>query len=363
VKIEVNGVHLGSPPAWAPSLDVKYLNPDSSQYYQDVNSALYPQYAAISRWCNTRTLIFYSYPAEPTFRALLTMHPDIDVSVFDVIGCSSTFGNLLRFCEGIKADFRFNVDRVGDNLFLTRKESSPHALIRDMRGYGHTFPETHTSWDPRTKGSICHQRIVQYDFGGLTFLVRSVSDGYLKQEAGPDGNAAHPSKSDPRLDDNGNGSENIPSLEKLRISGEPEPYIGPLRIQMGGRQIPQHAIFDLKTRAKDSYRPIDKNEVHRRLWLNQTPYFIYAEHSKGFFEPCNIHPESVLDAISKWEKDHETLLNHYQAIVKELIAVTKASNTGKLQVIRRGRGPLKIWERLNGDNSHVLPGDLRSRWG
>jgi len=118
---------------------------------------------------------------EPAFRALLAMHPDFDPLLLDVVGCGSTLGNLLRFCAGIDKDFRFDIDRVRDTIFFIRKESSPTALIHNIRGYGHSFPEAHTIWEPDVKGSASHQRIIQYDFGGLKFLVRSENDGYLKQ--------------------------------------------------------------------------------------------------------------------------------------------------------------------------------------
>jgi hypothetical protein len=71
---------------------------------------------------------------------------------------------------------------------------------------------------------------------------------------------------------------------------------------------------------------------------------------------------SRLYGISKWEKDSEALLKHYQATVMEIIAATRSSATGKLQVIRRGSGLLKVQERVAGDNTDVLPHDLRSKW-
>ena len=104
------------------------------------------------------------------------------------------------------------------------------------------------------------------------------------------------------------------------------------------------------------------DEVFRRLWVNQTPYFIFAEHFRGFFEPRDIQPVSISDGISKWEKDQESLLKHYQAIVMEIIAGTRSSATGKLQVIRQGSEPLEIQERVAGDDADVLPHDLRSKW-
>jgi hypothetical protein len=110
------------------------------------------------------------------------VHPGFELSTLDVVGRGSTLGYLLRFCGEIDKDFCFNIDRVGDTVFFIRQESSPTALIPDICGYGHTFPEAHTTWEPEVKGSTSHQRVTQYEFGGLWLLVRSKSDGYLKHE-------------------------------------------------------------------------------------------------------------------------------------------------------------------------------------
>jgi hypothetical protein len=61
-------------------------------------------------------------------------------------------------------------------------------------------------------------------------------------------------------------------------------------------------------------------------------------------------------------EDREALLKHYQAAVMEIITATRSLATGKLQVIRRGSGPLEIQERVAGDNTDVLPHDLSSKW-
>jgi hypothetical protein len=46
----------------------------------------------------------------------------------------------------------------------------------------------------------------------------------------------------------------------------------------------------------------------------------------------------------------------------EIIAATRSSATGKLQVIRKASGPLEIQERVAGDDADAIPHDLRSKW-
>jgi len=308
--------------------------------------------------------------AQPSPRSeLLAMHPDFDLSSLNIVGCGSTLGNLLRFCGGLDKDFRFGVDLVGDTVFFIRKESSPTALISNICGYGHTFPEAHTIWEPEVRGSASHQRIIQYDFGGLKFMVRSESDGYLKQEAEldtqpKDVTATNTSQSKKNVVEAPGTiqADSSTLFETLTVTGKHPATDGPLHVEMRGRQIPQRAIFDLKTRAKETRRPIDMDEVYRRLWVNQTPYFMFAEHFRGSFEPRDVQPMSVADGIARWEGDHEALLKRYQAVVMEIMRAARSSATGKLQVIRKASGPLEIQERVAGDDANVLPHDLCSKW-
>jgi hypothetical protein len=84
------------------------------------------------------------------------MHPDFDLLLFNTVNCENTFENLFRFCEEFDKDFRFNVDLIKDTVFFIRKESSLTALIFNICGYGHTFPEIHTIWELEVKGSASY---------------------------------------------------------------------------------------------------------------------------------------------------------------------------------------------------------------
>lgn len=153
----------GSPPVWTPPVEDLQLKPDSRDVFRDINAAHYP-----------------SYPTEPALRSILALQPDFDLQSVDVVGCGSTIGNLLRFAGSKTKPFRFDVDVIGDTVFFVRRENSPTEVRKDVRGYGHTFPENYTSWEAETRGSISYQRIIQYEFGGLRFLARSETDGYIR---------------------------------------------------------------------------------------------------------------------------------------------------------------------------------------
>jgi hypothetical protein len=291
------------------------------------------------------------------------MHPYFDLSSLDVVGCGNTLGNILRFCGGSDRDFRFNIDMVDNTVFFVRKESSPIALISDICGYGHTFPEAHTFWEQDVRGSAFHQRIIQYDFGGLKFMVRSESDGYLKKEADLDTKIITETKASESTEVEALLQDEKRSLfDTLTVTSKHIDAAQSLKVKLGGRKIPQKAIFDLKTRAKKTRRPIDMDEIYQRLWANQTAYFIFAEHFGGSFDPQDIQTISISEGMAVWEKNQTALLKRYQAVIMELISATKSSATGKLQVIRKANGPLEIQERVAGDDSDVLPLDLRNKW-
>jgi hypothetical protein len=129
----------------------------------------------------------------------------------------------------------------------------------------------------------------------LKFIVRSESDGYLKEEAEldtrpKDVTATNTSQSKKNVVE-AQGTiqaDNSTLLETLTVTNKHPATDGPLHVEMRGRQIPQRAIFDLKTRVKETRRPIDIDEIYRKLWVNQTLYFIFVEHFRGSFEPRDV---------------------------------------------------------------------------
>jgi hypothetical protein len=117
---------------------------------------------------------------QPAIEAISTHDPNFESNDVDLIGCKSTLGNLLRFSRNVDLSekYRIIVEVVGSMVFFIRRENSPTQKIPGVRGYGHTFPEAYTTWDKEVQGSESHQRIIKYNFAGLTCLVRFEGDGY-----------------------------------------------------------------------------------------------------------------------------------------------------------------------------------------
>jgi hypothetical protein len=315
---------IGSPPAWTPPAIDSKLKPDSEDVFRDINAARYA-----------------SYPLEPMIRSLQAMQAQYDLQAVDVVGCGSTLGNLLRYAGSQPKSFRFDVDVINDIVFFVRKERSPTEIIADLYGYGHTFPEEYTTWDYDVRNSCSHQRIIQYEFHDLKFLVRSETDGYIKEA-----NAKVPlsAANELSLDD---------ALGKIAVSSTGSSKGSKLQMKMQGMRVRQDQIFDIKTRAL--HKPFDMNEIFPRLWMNQTSKFLIAYHKSGLFDKPMI--KDVREDIIQWEKDNATLLARFHALVKRIVDVVRDSDQQQCEVSWDGEGPLCITEQI-GKGRRALPSDL-----
>ena len=317
------------------------LKEDSGDFYRDPNAARYPD-----------------LPMDPAVEAILAREPNFRTSQVDILACSSTLGNLLRFVRGENKAFRMLVQVVGDTVFLIRRENSPTQLIPDVKGYGHTFPENYTTWASNVKNSASHQRIIRYDLGGLDCLVRYEVDGYLRHLAKEE--ATEPGTEDlkPSADD----------LNDLLVSALPsrEPIaVGPskgkaLAILHRGDAIPQAAIFDLKTRSVYKITEDTLGGELPRLWVGQIPNFILARHKSGLFN--DIEVSEVHRQLDEWEIKEQDLIHKFVGLLRKIIASAKESSDGKLELLRQPDSSVLEVRQQAAGVSIALSDRLFARW-
>lgn len=272
------------------------------------------------------------------------MQPPYDLQAVDIVGCGSTIGNLLRFAGSESKTFRFEVDVIGDTVLFVRKEGSPTELITDLRGYGHTFPEAYTTWDSEVRSSCSHQRIIQYEFGGLKFLVRTETDGYVKEADTKVSSSVANSTSQSSLDD---------ALGTIAVSSTEVAQDQQLQLKTQGMRVRQDQIFDIKTRA--SYKPFDMNEILPRLWVNQTSKFLIAYHQSGLFDKPEV--KDVKQEVIRWENGNSILLARFHALVKRIVDAVRDSDQQQCEVSWDGQGPLCVTKQI-GERRRALPSDL-----
>ena len=294
----------------------------------------------------------------PVVRSIFEARPDFKSQEVDVFGCGSTFGNLLRFARNVETEksFRFLVEAVGETVFLIRRENSPKAVIADIRGYGHSFPEANTTWDSDVQSSETHQRIIRYQLGHLNTMIRFEADGYLAEKV--------PAKETYTSPENGEVNEDVlvSALAGNTISAHTSKNSDSLKVNRGQGYVPQSAVFDLKTRSiKRKHHDITVSDQIPRLWIRQIPFFILAYHDCGLFKSKEITVRNIKPDVARWESDNKGDVRKLIGLIKKIANVVKATPGRKLAVRYRYGLGLELREQIEGVAS-VLPNDLAAQW-
>ena len=380
-------IFSGAPPRWLrPVKDIK-LREDQGEFYRDRNAAQYPV-----------------YPVEAGVRSIFTVHPTFMGQSVDLFACSNTIGSLVAFVSGIDKNFRFSAEKLGNTLFLDRRENNPMEAFQINFGYGHNFNATNTAWDGDCAGSQSHQRLIKYDLGGLRCVLRSETDAYLPEKLPTDnsmeGGAVSDillrpdSAMDMSLDDQftttrSNKLQNMKTEPKERghagdvmsvddkIQDKEEADNGcntdnltfdSITVIETGTEVPQIAIAEIKTRTKKYdvkyfHLPSNASIIDQRCWITQTPNFIFAEHKAGNFSLNNISVSDVRNASKVWEDEHQDIIRKLVEVVKGIGKMADNEPSNMIEVRRRGTGELEIWTaRDAGADAGVLPEELKARW-
>ncbi len=332
------------PPKWTPLDQPRKLKQDSGTYYRDKNAAHYPD-----------------FPLEASVEAIMKMNSDADKASYpgpiDIFGCASTLGNLLRFTRGESASFRILVEVVGTTVHFIRREKSPREIIQDVLGYGHTFPESYTTWDKSVRGSASHQRILKYHFGGLTLLVRFEGDGFLPDHAGA--SSFEDTSSEKAV---GAASVDDDLVASLSVSHKAPSSSTSLTISDGGRAVPSRATFDLKTRSVR--RITDEAKIIAgempRLWLRQVPTLILAYHEQGVFRDINV--QDVRAGVDIWQDENQDILARFAGLLERIVGFARDQAVSKLEITcDEGSDILYVREQIAVTMSAFSP-RVKDRW-
>ncbi|CAP70996.1 uncharacterized protein PODANS_3_10420 [Podospora anserina S mat+] len=335
---------IGKPPLWAPVASPSRLNEDNGTYFRDKNAARFPK-----------------HPLEPCVIAAMEADNNISPEV-DIVACGSTLGNLLRFVRRQDKPFRILVEKIHNTVFFTRRENTPTEIIPGVRGYGHSFPEANTIWEPDVKGSASHQRIVRYTFGGHRILVRFEADGYIKPHA--QGPSSVNSTSSTTVKDQTSLADLLSEAD-MGLASQTTATLAEstINVKFGGELIPQAQVFDLKTRS--IYTKDKKDHLAEelpRLWVSQTPTFILAFHTQGLFKKADIQIKDVREDVQRWELDHQAELAQLKSLIDMIIEVVSDMPDQKMELRYAGIGGLEVRERL-ADVNDALSDAVKARWG
>lgn len=323
----------------------RQLKPDDGQYFRDPNAAHHPK-----------------HPIEPAILSVLAQNA-YDPRDNDVVACGSTLGNLLRFIRGEDKHFRLLVELVERAVFFIRRENTPRELIPDVKGYGHSFPEAYTTWDADVEGSVSHQRVLSYRFGGLGFLMRFEGDGYILAK-GEDEKDSHIGTSEAN-EGNAKGAVDAlaAALDHSRVTAVAPSAGSGLTVSSAGTLVDQERIFDLKTRSIRRKEAATFEDTFAdqlpRLWVSQVPKFILAYHDRGKFEDVTV--KDARKDVKAWEMEQVDALSRLAALIHHIVGLIKSRPDGKLELRHATAGTLEVREQLV-DAGDALPDVVRVLW-
>ena len=215
--------------------------------------------------------------------------------------------------------------------------------------------ENYTTWEKEVKGSESHQRVIQYFFGGLKCLVRFECDGYLEDLT------TSKKKASDRLDTRSDHEDIVGALEAVSVSQRPS-ATGNLTLKVGGSEVPQESVFDLKTRSGRHGKQINMEDQLPPLWVRQVPNFVVAYHDgAGLFEKDKIQILNVREDIQGWEKRNTAALKRMVALIRKIVDFAKCNDEHRIDVYCPSVDRLEIRKQMKGA-PYALPPLLRTRW-
>lgn len=258
----------GSPDLWSPPKSHFRLQKDTGYVYIAQNAARLPE-----------------SPLEPLFRSLYVLHPSFDIASVDVVTDRNNIRKLLgvinpRWNGNKREDFTIHVEVMKNTTILCRSEVRVEENIRpnEFRGYGHSFEKKCTT--QQVNGSTGHHRMISYSFGGMKFIVRYETDGYI--------GVAHTQQSiqsayiqAPSIDDLSTILDTLSLSQERRTPRKADTAEAKLIIRKEGQVVALQSTLEVKTRVV--HRPLAFDDVVAQLWVSQTPNLVRAYHKNGVF--------------------------------------------------------------------------------
>ena len=292
-------------------------------------------------------------PLEPLFRSLYIEHPSFDINSIDVVTDRNNIRKLLSFIKPTLSrngldPFTIQVDMTAQTAIFCRDETATYEIIGpgEFRGFGHEFEKAYTT--TRVKNSTGHHRIVSYRLGGLSFLVRHETDGYVGDLQ-------------PGVNDGESTASNLASIfQSLSLtpgttSTDEASAKSKLTIKREGQVVRREATLEIKTRV--FHKPLGITDIASQLWISQTPQLVRAYHQRGIFSTPKV--EDVTAVIKDWEQTHQDAIRKLVALINRILRVTET--WGGSSTIRYDSLKDKLVIK-KAARKKILPDDLYSRW-
>jgi len=253
-------------------------------------------------------------------------------------------------------EFRIDTQLAGKHtILLNRWEKRTRETLegRNFSTYGFSFEKASTNAAKGCEESTGHHRIVEYDFGGLTMVVRFEVDACI------------PPATKSRVASTSNVDELANALENISLSSASSKKVQTieddygLRIRQAGSYVPQSNIVELATVSIWRHADFDWSEPYPQLFLSQTPHHFLAVHQKGRFKMVEKRKLGSSELKDIENTTQMALWKLRQALGTIKDTVMEHGKSGRLSLVCQG-GELKLYERSS--QVSCLPEDILNKF-
>ncbi|KAF2757055.1 hypothetical protein EJ05DRAFT_54263 [Pseudovirgaria hyperparasitica] len=284
-------------------------------------------------------------PAEPLFRALKICSPCLDINTVDLVTDRVNIKRLFLLIRGKELGFMIQGELVGKTAILHRVDPyERHGPELDKNnGFGKPFDKPITF--PMIDNDKGHQRIVGYQFAGISMIVRSEIDAYV---------------------DSAGVLEAF--VNKQVVDRNPPPdeecFTNPttsLTVRHVGWGHQLETAVEIKTR--DDHEPVDFNAIGPQMWISQTYKLVRARRDRAspvYERPC---VQDISELLKDFEDDNQEVLQQLAGILHHILSRLRGSASGRVTV---------RWCRItqqilvtSGDEPATpsFPADMLKDWG
>lgn len=130
-----------------------------------------------------------------------------------------------------------------------------------------------------------------------------------------------------------------------------------MRIQKGGKFVPQKSLFDINIK----WVNMERRPELARYWITKIPSILWIDHEDG--DVRRICASDVGRAnIMAWERDNEYYIRQFATLIRRIIEVARSRATGKCEVRLEEPGVVLRLLEQKGNEEAMLTDELKAIW-
>jgi hypothetical protein len=294
------------------------------------------------------------------FASLRIMQPTYSLASTFLVIERNSLRKLFDFASGhSRGDWRIVAEVVNKTLFLTRWERNQQSFLTgtckpgDKAGYGHSFEDIFLQPEKNKQGSCAHHRIVEYEIGGMKWLVRFEADGYLGDQE---------LSTDCVVLENAGQLENLSGCRDsmgLQVQTQTQIVEG-IQVIQKGHLVPDASVIEAKCRNVNAKGRA--KQTIEQCWFSQTKHVFVGREDHGVIR--EIKKTDMTATFDDWERDNQESLRRLVKVIEEIRCVV--NNRGRCFVLHEKSGQPRALQFLKAGNRDALnfSEDLKKRhWG